>query len=43
MTGGAETGDTVERVSGSPLMVRMRAGLSPDTSEVAASLGRHWE
>lgn len=43
MTGGAETGDTIEGDSGSPLLVRVRAGSSPDTSEGAVSLGSHWE
>lgn len=43
MTGGAETGDTIEGDSGSPLLVRVRAGSSPDTSDGAASLGSHWK
>ena len=39
MACGTGAGDTVERVAGSLLMVRVRAGLSTPTSEVAASVG----
>lgn len=34
----AEAGDTVQRVSGNPLMARRRAGLATHTAEVAAAL-----
>lgn len=43
LAGGAEAGDTDEGVSGSQLRAKLSSGLSPDTSEVVASLESHLE